>query len=100
LCRGSSGFTTTFTTVGGGLRRDPTLNRGFADPFGLAIALRGRGFAGEPVDATFAFALALVITFAPAVALRTPVTAELFLTFATFTPRLCNGRRVISAYVR
>jgi hypothetical protein len=35
-----------------------------------------------------------------ALTLRTPVSTALFLTFATSTPRLCNGRRVVSGSFR
>jgi hypothetical protein len=49
----------------------------------------------EPV-ALFDFLPAFLLAFT----LRTPVTAAVFLTFATSAPRLCNGRRVVSGSFR
>jgi hypothetical protein len=42
----------------------------------------------------------LRFVFLLAFTLRTPVTAAVFLTFATSSPRLCNGRRVVSGSFR
>jgi hypothetical protein len=41
-----------------------------------------------------------LLVFLLAFTLRTPVTAAVFLTFATSAPRLCNGRRVVSGSFR
>jgi hypothetical protein len=60
------------------------------------------GFAGLFGDAFLEPVVRFValLVFLLAFTLRTPVTAAVFLTFATSAPRLCNGRRVVSGSFR
>ncbi|HEX6597935.1 MAG TPA: hypothetical protein VF034_01350 [Gemmatimonadaceae bacterium] len=72
---------------------------GFEDFAAGALAFACAALVGdaflEPVVSLVAFPAFLL-----AFTLRTPVTAAVFLTFATSAPRLCNGRRVVSGSFR
>jgi hypothetical protein len=66
--------------------------------FGFVAGLPDFAFAADLSELLFEPVAFRV--FLPAFTLRTPVTAAVFLTFATSAPRLCNGRRVVSGSFR
>ena len=113
LAWGSRGFTETRTTGAGARDRAFAFvafalaaESDFTLDVGLLIVLLAPfdflpGFlTGRLLDLVSEILSDFLLDFLLAFTLRTPVTAAVFLTFATSSPRLCNGRRVVSGSFR